>query len=77
MTFTEWIQHMFGDRGVAQAANFLGYPYRTVVSWASLNRFPTPKKQEDIRFKSGNLIDLDKWRSTYLEENEKRKQEAA
>ena len=66
MTFREWVQKTYGDRGVAKAATFLGYPYKTVTAWVNLKRFPRPKSQEVIKLKSNGQIDMEAWRTAYL-----------
>lgn len=66
MTFQEWVISKFGDRGVAQAAAFLGYPYKTVMAWVHLKRFPRPASQEIIKLKSDGKIDMELWRTAYL-----------
>lgn len=73
MTFKEWVKKMYGERGVANAAKFLGAPYKSVLSWVNLDRFPRPAMQEIIKLKSGGIIDIEKWRTDYLAAVIKRK----
>jgi hypothetical protein len=73
VTFKEWINERYGERGVAAAARFLGYPYKTVISWVNFERFPRPKTQEIIKLKSDDKIDMDGWRTAYLKADLSRK----
>lgn len=65
--FSEWIKSEFGSRGMAKAAKFLGVPYKTVVSWVSLHRFPRLREQELITLKSKGVVNIDHWRRAYLD----------
>lgn len=67
MIFSEWIEAEFGTRGMAKAARFLGYPYKTVVSWSALHRFPRLREQEVIALKSKGAVNIDQWRRAYLD----------
>ena len=66
VTFKEWVKKKYGVRGVAKAAQFLGYPYKSVIAWVNLNRFPRPTAQEVIKLKSEGDIDMEAWRTAYL-----------
>jgi hypothetical protein len=69
----EWIEKEFGERGIAAAARFLGYPYKTVIAWVNFQRFPRPETQEIIALKSGGLVDVNQCRTAYLAATHKRK----
>jgi hypothetical protein len=73
VTFKEWVVFEFGDRGIKKAADFLGYPKRTVYAWTAFNRFPSTKTQEIIRLKSSNQVDFSRWRTQFLSVELKRK----
>jgi len=73
VTLQEWVQKTYGDRGATKAAEFLGYPYKTVMAWIHLIRFPRPKAQEVIKLKSNGQIDMEAWRTNYLAAEIKRK----
>ncbi len=66
MTFNDWILKKFGERAFQSAADFLGYPKRTVYAWATFYRFPNTTAQEIIKLKTDNQVDFTQWRTTYL-----------
>lgn len=76
VTLKQWIKSKFGDRGVAEAARFLGYPYKTVLAWVKLDRFPRPATQEIITLKSDGQVDVNQWRTDYLKAEQARKAKA-
>jgi len=73
VTLKDWINNKFGERGIAKAARFLGYPYKTVIAWANLERFPRPAAQEIITLKSGGAVNINHWRAVFLNAEHERK----
>lgn len=73
VTFEDWVISKFGKRGIRKAADFLGYPKRTVYAWVVLYRFPSTKSQEVIRLKSTGKVDFTQWRTDYLAADLKRR----
>ena len=67
MVFQDWIIETFGERGVAEAARYLGDPYNTVVSWVKLGRYPSTKKQEMLMLKSKGKLNFNVWRTEFLQ----------
>lgn len=67
MNFNEWILETFGPRGRVKAARFLGVPYKTVMSWCYLARFPMPRQQQLIRIKSKGQVNINLWQQQYLD----------
>ncbi|OEF50997.1 hypothetical protein A1OW_10370 [Enterovibrio norvegicus] len=66
MIFSSWVDSKFGPRGIKKAADALGEPYKTVLYWYHLDRWPRVEKIEVIVAKAEGAIDLDAWRRAFL-----------
>ncbi|WP_168797070.1 hypothetical protein [Vibrio sp. H11] len=73
VTFSDWIENEFGKRGIAQAAQFLGVPYKTAYSWATLDRFPRLREQELITLKSNGAVNINDWRRQHLNHQQQKR----